>query len=165
MGILKHITGKSKDGSMKMVMIHYSGLPNFPKKWTLDMILDEENKALVFKPYMNKKIPTVTLPFSKIISAKSKTEEEFKKQSKMGRAVVGGLLFGETGAVVGAVTADDKKKVNILYVITYNSESGEKEIVLKENGNLNFFKFKKELEKYLPEEKSEHEVIDGNITL
>lgn len=150
MGLFKHIAGKSNDGKIKMTMIHYAGLPNFPDKWTLDMILDEKEETLTFKAYLNKNITPITLPLSKIISAGNVNITETKEQSKMGRAVVGGLLFGGAGAIVGALTAKEKEKLKTLYVINYISNDEEKSIVLKENGNLNYSKFQQQLQQYLP---------------
>lgn len=152
MGIFNHIVGKSKDGNIKMTMIHLSGLPNFPDKWTLDMILDENEETLTFKAYMNKKIPPVTLSLSKIISAGNVNITETKEQSKMGRAVAGGLLFGGAGAIVGALTAKEKEKLKTVYIINYVSNDEEKSIVLKENGNLNYSKFQQQLQQYLPKQ-------------
>lgn len=124
MGILSKITGKKE--TITVIMEHRSGLPNFPKTAQVNMILDESEEAIIFKAFANKKLPSVTLKFEKIVSAVSMNEEEFEKQSKIGRAAVGGLLFGKTGAVVGAVTAGEKKNKYIVYCFIHIRRRNEK---------------------------------------
>ena len=50
-----------------------------------------------------------------------------KKQSPIGRALVGGFLFGGAGAIVGAMTADKKqtKEKHLYFIISYKSSRGE----------------------------------------
>lgn len=150
MGLFNHITGKTNDENIKMNMTHYSGLPNFPDEALLNMILDEQENALRFEIKIYKNIAPVILPLSKIISAGNVNITETKEQSKMGRAVVGGLLFGGAGAIVGALTAKEKEKLKTVYIINYTTEDGEKSIVLKDLNNPNYSKFQKQLESYLP---------------
>lgn len=52
-----------------------------------------------------------------------------KSKSVVGRAVVGGLLFGSVGAVVGGISGTGKKaskKIKNFLVIDYISQNGEK---------------------------------------
>ena len=60
-----------------------------------------------------------------------KTEIVQKQQSAIGRAMVGGILFGGAGAVVGAISAGkkEKKKTNLYFIISYISSSGEEKCI------------------------------------
>ena len=54
-----------------------------------------------------------------------------KEKSVIGRAMVGGLLFKSTGAIVGAISGTtgpkvkSKTKISLVFVISYKSSSGE----------------------------------------
>ena len=77
---------------------------------------------------------------------------EIEQQSAIGRALIGGFLFGNAGAIVGAMTAGEKKKLKTLYIINYISDGETKTIVLQSNGNINYFKFQEKLNSYLPKQ-------------
>lgn len=66
------------------------------------------------------------------------TEIKEKKQSPIGRALVGGMLFGGAGAIVGAVSAGtkEKKKTKFHFVISYTSSSGEEKYIQFEDTRL-----------------------------
>jgi hypothetical protein len=162
MGFFKYVTGKSNEGFLQLAMIHFSGLPTFPDGAPCDMILNEKEHTLLFRSHFNKKLPTTTLPLEKVTFAGYDHILESKHQSKIDRAVAGGLLFGGVGAVVGAATTDDKKSVQKLFVIRYVSNDEEKVIALKENGNLNTAKFLNALQKYVP---TNSDKSPGNVTL
>lgn len=162
MGFFKFVSGKSNEGFQQLAMIHYSGLPTFPDGSPCDMILNENERTLLFRSHFNKKIPTTTLPLEKVSFAGYDYITESKHQQKMDRAVTGGLLFGTVGAVVGASTADDRKSMQKLFVIRYVSDGEEKIIALKENGNLNSAKFFSALQKYVP---TNGDKTPGNVTL
>ena len=49
--------------------------------------------------------------------------EETKEKSGVGRAVVGGLLFGGAGAIVGAITKKDKQYA--VFEVTYSNGKTE----------------------------------------
>lgn len=131
-------------------LIHHEGLPGYADKTAVTMELDEENRCLIFNARAFKK-PEIKLPLSKVIRAGNVNIQEIEQQSKVGRAIVGGLLFGNTGAFLGAMTAGEKKKIKTMYIINYESNGETKVIVLHDNGsNFNFFKFQKKLQEYLP---------------
>lgn len=72
----------------------------------------------------------VTLDYSQITDVfyGLQTEIVESEKSPIGRALVGGLLFGGVGAVVGAVsgTGTKKKKGNhFIFIISYTSKTGE----------------------------------------
>ena len=148
-----------------MNMTHDEGLPGFGKGFATAMTLDEENRCLVFTARAFKSTNPVRLPLDKVKKAGNVNITEIEKQSKIRRAVVGGLLFGGAGAIVGAMSAGEKKKIQTMYIINYTSEGTDKVIVLHSNGsNLNFFGFQKRLEAYLPksEPKPQGEIILGD---
>jgi len=153
--------GSKKDKSEKMLMVHYDGIPSFRANCPCHMILDEENSCLRFEKFGSKDSAPVSLPLCKITKVGSVNVEEIEQQSKVGRAIVGGLLFGKTGAVLGALSAGEKKKINMVYIINYVSDGEAKSISLKENGNLNYFKFQKRLKELLPS--SDQEDVDKII--
>lgn len=146
MGLFKN----KKEKAEKMLMVHYEGIPSFRKNCPCNMILDEENNCLKFELFASKDSTSVQLPLNKITNAGLVNITEIEQQSKVGRAIVGGLLFGNTGAIIGAMSAGEKEKIKTLYVINYISDGETKVITMKENGNLNFFKFQKHLTNLLP---------------
>ncbi len=78
------------------------------------------------------------------------SEEIIKENRGTGRAIAGGLLFGTAGAVVGAVTAKDKKKTIYYKVINYVSNNEERSIVLGTRGDINEMKFFRKLSELIP---------------
>jgi hypothetical protein len=146
-----------------MNMVHCEGLPGFNKGYATSMELDEENQCLKFKARAFKNVNEVKLPLNKIIKAGNVNITEIEQQSKIGRAIVGGFLFGGAGAIVGAMSAGEKKKIQTLYIINYRSDNEDKVIVLHGNGgNLNYFSFQKCLEQYLPKPEPK---VSGDIVL
>lgn len=145
---------KSKE--MKLIMYHYSGLPGFTENVPCNMFLDEENHCLRFELFASKDNSIIKLPLNKISNANLINVEEIEQQSKIGRAVIGGILFGNAGAIVGAMSAGEKKKIKNLYIINYISDGEEKVITLHERGNINYFKFQKRLMELLPKQECEH---------
>lgn len=143
--------GKDKNGNLKIQMVHMEGLPNYVEKAWLYITLDNANKQITFKG-INKKDTEINLPFSKITTVSTVSEEIIKENSGTGRAIAGGLLFGGTGAVVGAVTAKDKKKTIYYKVINYISNNEEKSIVLGTRGDINEIKFFRKLNELLPKQ-------------
>lgn len=147
-----------------MNMIHLEGLPGFGKGYATTMTLDEEHQCLQFKARAFKNTNDVELPLNKIIQAGNVNITEIEQQSKVGRAIIGGMLFGNAGAIVGAMTAGEKQKIKTLYIINYSSNNEKKVIILKGNGgNLNYVGFQKRLNELLP--KTEQKTIQRKITL
>lgn len=146
-------SSKNKDANLKIQMIHMAGLPNYVEKAWLYVTLDSTNNQIIFKG-INKKDTEINLPIDKIIGISSVSEEIVKENSDVGRAIAGGLLFGGTGAVVGAVTAKDKKKTIYYKVINYVSNNEERSIVLDTRGDINEMKFFRKLSELVPEKPS-----------
>lgn len=134
-------SSKDKDGNLKTKMVNFAGLPdNYKNTLFIYLIIDENAGVLQFKKSL-KTDECVNLAISKITKFEIITEEKIKENSGIGRAIAGGLLFGGAGAVVGAVTAKDKKKKEHFYCITYISDNEEKAIVMKDGGDLHSIKF------------------------
>lgn len=56
------------------------------------------------------------------------TELTTKSKSTIGRAAIGGLLFGTTGAIVGAISGSNPKEVkehHFYFIISYQSSDGK----------------------------------------
>lgn len=151
MGFFKKKTAEDK---LTLKMKHVSGIPNFAEGFPCDMTLNESEKTLTFTVPYNKEAPPVTLPIDKITKIGSESITEIKKQSKTGRAVAGGLLFGKTGAVVGALTADEKEKKKSVYVIRYTSNGEEKAITLEEYQPFSSNEITKRVKAHLPSQDS-----------
>ncbi len=73
------------------------------------------------------------LNYSQITDVFYGTETEIKKEqhSIIGRAVLGGLLFGSTGAIVGAMTGGTKEteKIHFYFIISYTASNGEAQFI------------------------------------
>lgn len=105
---------------------------------TVDVALYDDHLELT-APFM--KIAPISLRYSQINDVYYGMQSEIVEKSKspIGRAVVGGLLFGGVGAVVGAVsgTGTKDKKVNkFVFIIGYTSSSGEERFLAFEDTRL-----------------------------
>lgn len=136
--------GKDKNGNLRIQMVHKAGLPNYKDSHILYMTLDEQNQQITYKGIYKNDVE-IKLPISKIVSVTSVSEEFIKEYNGLGRAITGGLLFGPAGAIVGAVTAKDKKKTVYHNSINYISNGEKKSIVLGTRGDINEMKFFRKL--------------------
>ena len=73
---------------------------------------------------------TATLAYSQITDTfyGSKTQLQLKEKSPIARAFAGGLLFGSTGAFVGALSGlgkKEKKVRKIVFIISYVTADGQ----------------------------------------
>ncbi len=122
MGFFKSEKGTIISEMFKLKEEHVNMQPN----WAYDVLLYEDH--LQIKQKVGGKAEA-TLRYSQITDVFYGTQTEVikKKQSPIGRAVVGGMLFGGAGAIVGAISADEKekKKVALYFIISYTSSSGE----------------------------------------
>ncbi|VYU13131.1 DUF4428 domain-containing protein [Clostridium tertium] len=79
-----------------------------------NIAIDLNNKKIKLVSKINGEHFEEIIDFDKIISWEVlKDSETIYKKEWLGRAVVGGMLFGETGAVIGAATGDSKNKTII----------------------------------------------------
>lgn len=149
---------KTKDKYEKIVMYHCDGLP-VRMDCPLYVILNTDTMEVVFQDF-TKGGKEIRLPIFKITRTGNLPIEDIEKGHMIGRAMVGGILFGGAGAIVGAMTAQEKKKTQYLYCINYISDEEEKAIVLRSGGSMNEMKFRRSLNELLPEEDT-----SGTITL
>lgn len=135
-----------------IAIIHKSGLPGIPEDLAVIIYLDVENNKLIFKSAtLNKEI---SLSLDKVTDVFKAPEEIVKEKSGVGRAIAGGLLFGPTGAVVGAATKKDKKKTIYYDVLNYKSNSESNSIVLFDKFPENSRKFFNQIKELIPDNSS-----------
>lgn len=142
--------GKTKDGNLKTALNHQSGLPGVDSELVVDAILDEDRRMITFQIKFYKDKPPINLPLSKITSTGFTTSEIVKEADAVGRAITGGLLFGSPGAIIGALTAKDKKKKVYYRVINYTSDEIEKSLIFKHSDWPAEERFFKKLNELLP---------------
>lgn len=145
--------GKDKNGNLKIQMVHIDGLPEYKRDSIIFLTIDASSRKITFKGTL-KSNTEINLPIDKITGIGSVSEEIVKENLGVGRAIAGGLLFGGAGAVVGAVTAKDKKKNIYFKAINYRTDNGEKSIVLNTRADINETKFWKQLNELIPKKPS-----------
>lgn len=114
-------------------MLYRSGLRGVePSPVVLE--LDESvGKILIHaKPKYCNGVSEFSLDVDKITAAGVEKNVSYEPSSGMGRAIVGGALFGVAGAMIGAATKKDKKVTDVAYVIRYKDENVPKFLVLKD---------------------------------
>ena len=147
----------NKNKHEKTQMIHGEGLP-LRKDCPLVLELDTDRSAVVITEFGKKQ--EILLPISKITRTGVLHIDTVESGNMIGRAIVGGVLFGGAGAIIGAMSAQERKKVKHLYSINYLSDGEEKAIVMKSAGAINEMKFRRMLDDLLPKEgKSDGPVI------
>lgn len=123
-----------------------------------------EEKKLKFLSFET--VNTFRIPIANIIDAAVTTVTELveKDKSVVGRGVVGGLIFGPAGLVLGGLSGvgkKTKKKVDIVYIVSYLSKENEiKNITFSLPGDTfgAVKKFAKNFKKILDETKRSEEV-------
>lgn len=148
----------NKNKHEKTQMIHGEGLP-LRKDCPLVLELDTDRSAVVITEFGKKQ--EILLPISKITRTGVLHIDTVESGNMIGRAIVGGVLFGGAGAIIGAMSAQEKKKVKHLYSINYLSDGEEKAIVMKSAGAINEMKFRRMLDDLLPKV----EKTEGPITM
>ena len=84
------------------------------------------------KPKYCNGVSEFSLDVDKITAAGVEKNVSYEPSSGMGRAIVGGAMFGVAGAMIGAATKKDKKVTDVAYVIRYKDENVPKFLVLKD---------------------------------
>ena len=70
----------------------------------------------------------ITLPYERIISFKVDNEVNLAKSGgTIGRALAGGILFGNTGAIVGGMSGKGKTTVKWFGTLLYHDKDGKKQ--------------------------------------
>ena len=128
MGFLK--SNKGSHISEMFMILHDAG--PIKKGFTVDVSCMDDR--VVLRPPLASK-NTLTIPYSQITDVFYGMESELqtRQKSPIARAVAGGLLFGQVGAVVGAVSGVGvkQKTVNTFYfAISYTDETGE-DVILR----------------------------------
>ena len=95
----------------------------FKKGWSIEVALYEDHLTM---KAIGSKLSPVDLSYSKITDVYHGIEAELveKKKSVIGRALVGGALFGGVGAVVGAVSGSGTKptkEYKTYFIISYKT--------------------------------------------
>lgn len=121
MGFLKSTKGSIISDYFKLI----EDVGTFKKGFAYDVALYEDH--LEVTSLQKQKL---LLNYSQITDVFYGIETELTKKQKspIGRAVIGGLLFGKTGAVVGAVSGSGEKSVktyHTYFIISYRSSTGE----------------------------------------
>lgn len=117
---------KNKKGSL--ISDHFKLLEKvatFPKGYMYEVALFDDH--LEITSLQKQKI---TLNYDQITDVfyGMETELKDKPKSTIGRAAVGGLLFGSAGAIVGAISAGNKKQVkerHFYFIISYHGSDGQ----------------------------------------
>lgn len=136
----------------ELYLTHRAGIEQYGNGWALSV--KQDDTEVTFAPRAFKGYPTIHLPIKKIISAKEEIFKTEQDESAIARAIVGNYLFGETGAIVGAMTAKKRKVYKSFYVIRYKTDEDPKAIVLSQQrgGSTGFNKWNKTLNAKLPKE-------------
>ena len=71
---------------------------------------DNQKKWLVLSSFLGKRDKSIVYNYSDIVHFELLEDEESVAKGGLGRALVGGALFGGTGAIVGGVTGKRKNK-------------------------------------------------------
>ncbi len=111
-----------------------------------------DDEYLVIKEKFNKKSPVIKLKLDRITELLETTDTEIKTKSKsvLGRAMIGGVFLGPTGAVIGGLSGTKdkiKEEIKFLLIINYLDSNSEVQALIFEQlpGRLNLSKFVKSL--------------------
>lgn len=126
--------------------IKYSGtslqqIGKLQQGWAVDLTLDPYERKLHIA---NKKSGVdITIPYDRLNGFKYESETSLAQSgSTIGRAVVGGLLFGKTGAIVGGMSGKGNTKTKWYGTLTYTDKDGERQELffadLFESKNMDF---------------------------
>lgn len=94
--------------------------------WYVDLTLDPYEKKLHITNKKNN--VDITIPYDRLKGFKYESETSLAQSgSTVGRAIVGGLLFGKTGAVVGGMSGKGNTKTKWYGTLTFTSKDGEQQ--------------------------------------
>lgn len=130
--------GKASDTQVEQLrptvkMLYRSGLRGVEVSPVVLELDESVGKILIHaKPKYCNGVSEFSLDVDKITAAGVEKNVSYEPSSGMGRAIVGGALFGVAGAMIGAATKKDKKVTDVAYVIRYKDENVPKFLVLKD---------------------------------
>lgn len=147
---------KSKGTSVKLRYL--TGIDQCVKNSIVKLTLNDDTESLDINVMLDKK-PEIHLNYNKIIAVDYFSKEEIirKRKSVAGRAMIGGILLGQLGAIIGGMSAiNDKEKTDYDFfaVINYKSSDGEIKVLNFQvlEGSLGWNKFLKELNSKIKKE-------------
>ena len=110
-------------------VIHVDGIPFLGGK---EVFLELSPEKLFIK---DKENATYSVKLDNIVDVKIKTETEITEQERniIARAIAGGILFGELGAIVGGLSGIPKRQIKISHdflIINYISKEGDKKLLM-----------------------------------
>lgn len=111
--------------------ITYSGttlqqIGKLQQGWAVDLRLDPYERKLHIT---NKKSGVdITIPYERLNGFKYESETSLTQGgSTIGRAAIGGLLFGKTGAVIGGMSAKGNTETKWYGTLTFTNKDGERQ--------------------------------------
>lgn len=114
--------------------------------WAVVLTLDPDAQKLHIKNAKSE--IDITIPYERLRGFKLEDETTLAQSgSTVGRAVVGGMLFGKTGAIVGGMSAKGNTKTQWYGTLRYEDKNGEEQELLfaemfsSANKNLDHSKF------------------------
>ena len=128
------LNGINKKGNLEVNATHFDGLPNIEENTLMKIIVDENEQIVIFKKRLYQKKGedhNILLSFDQILGAAFITRSKLVKESVIGRAFMGGILFGDTGAILGAMSGQGKKKKKEqCFAISYLDSFGNNKVLL-----------------------------------
>lgn len=103
-------------------------------------LISDKKKGTVTCKQPFKKEPEFVLDVDKIESIDILTEEQAKNKSVIGRAIVGGVLFGGVGAVVGGLSGVGQK-TKIKEILSIDTTDGKTYLLPVQTGSAGAIRF------------------------
>lgn len=130
-----------------------------PRNEHIMISLSPEKECMIFKYLKTKE--EISLPYNRIINFKIENQVSLQKSDgTIKNALIGGFLFGETGAIIGSTKGKGNTSINWFATLNYKDKEGnEKELVFveetiigrytKKNQDLNSIEFEKTVNKII----------------
>lgn len=154
---------KSKETSVKLRYL--TGIDQYVKNSIVKLTLNDDTESLDINVMLDKK-PEIHLKYNQIIAVDFLSKEEIKRKSRNvgGRAIIGGLLLGQLGAIIGGMSGmKDKQYTDYTFfaVINYKSSNGEIKVLNFQvlDGSMGWNKFLKEINSKIIKEPIEYTEI------
>lgn len=107
------------------IVVYYQGKP-------ANLISDKKKGTIICKHPFNKE-PEFVIDIAKIETIKILTEKQAKNKSVIGRAIVGGILFGSLGAVAGGLSGIGQK-IKIKEILCIDTIDGKTYLLPVQSG-------------------------------